>query len=154
MYLKISKQIIMRFSLILTLSCVAISMVTAVETMSQTKKETGIDISMTNVSIVSVIDVISKKTGYVFYYNKNSLSKLGKITVKVKDATLQQVLQQVSHQTGLEFRKDDDIYYVIPPKERAKSETKAQPGIRITGSVSDDAGGLMPSRVRKIANRI
>jgi hypothetical protein len=60
MYLKINKQIIMRFTLIFMLCCVTISMITAEETMSQVKKETGIVLSLTDASVVSVIDATPK----------------------------------------------------------------------------------------------
>ena len=145
MYLKISKQIIMRFTLIVTFCCVAISMVTAEETRSQTKKETGIDLSLTDASVVSVIEAISKETEYDFFYNKDQLSQLKQITVKVKNATIQQVLQEVTNQTGLEFHKmSDNSYIVAPPKDQTKPEARVQQGIRVTGSVFDNFGALMP----------
>jgi TonB-linked SusC/RagA family outer membrane protein len=144
MYLKFSKQIIMRFTLIVTLFSVAVSMVTAEETMSQSKKETGIALSLTNESVVSVIEAISKETGYEFLYNKTYLSQLGKITVKVRRATIQQVLQQVANQTGLEFHRVGETYVVAASTESAKVEAKVQQGSRVTGTVVDQDGFPLP----------
>ena len=138
------KVIIMRFTLFFILCCVAVSMVTAEETMSQVKKEIGIDLSLTNASVVSVIEAISKETGYNFFYNEAYLSQLGNITIQLKDATLQQALEQVSKQTGLGFRKEDNVYTVVPAKEPVKTETKIQQGIRVTGTVSENSGELLP----------
>ena len=145
MYLIISKQIIMRFTFIVTLFSVAVSMATAEKATPQVIKETGITLSLTDASVVSVIEAISKQTGYEFVYDENALSKLVNITVKVRRATIQQVLQQVANLTGLSFHKIGDTYLVSLPKKQAKPEAKVVvQGIRINGSVSDDNGELMP----------
>ena len=147
MYLfKISKVFIMRFTLIFTLSCIVLSMATATEALSQ-KKETGIVISLTHASVVSVIEAISKETGYKFFYEEVYLSQMKPITIRVRNATLQETLQQVSNQTGLRFHKMNDIYYVSRVTDQAmsdKAEIKTQQGVRITGTVSDNFGELMP----------
>ena len=145
--LKISKVFIMRFTLIFTLSCILLSMATATEILSQTKKETGIEISLTNASVVSVIKDISQKTGYEFIYEEIELSQIERITIRMKDASLQEVLQQVSNQTGLRFRKMNNTYLVSHVAESVKSEkyeARVQQGIRINGAVSDNFGELMP----------
>ena len=145
-FFKISKAFIMRFTLIFSLSCIVLSMATATEALSQ-KKETGIVISLTNASVVSVIEAISKETGYEFLYEGNQLSKMEHITIRMKNATLQEVLQQVANQTGLTFRKINDFYFVSPAAEPAtfeNTESKVRQGIRITGTVSDDNGDLLP----------
>ena len=145
MYLKILKQIIMRFTLIVTLFSVAVSMVTAEDTKSQTKKETNIELSLSDASVVSVIETIVKETGCKFLYNEEQLLNLKRINIELRHATIQQVLQQVANQTGLEFHKmDDNSYIVVLPKEQAKSEVKVQPGIRITGTVSNNNDELLP----------
>jgi len=148
MSLKFSKQIIMRFALCLILCCPVISMVAAEEATSQTKKETGISISLTDASVSSVIEAIKKETGYDFLYNNEYLSQLGHITVNLGSATLQQVFQSVTSQTGLEFHKmDDNSFIVASPKESAKTNASAarvQQDIRVTGSVFDNLGNLMP----------
>ena len=150
MYLKINKQIIMRFSIILTLCYITIGMVTAEELMSQVKKETDIELLLIDASAVSVIEAISQETGYDFFFDEDNLSKIGQITVKAKSATIQQVLQQVTEQTGLVFQKMDDTFVVIPPAEPLKSnksENNVQPGITITGTVTGTDGESMPGVV-------
>jgi len=146
-FFKISKVFIMRFTLIFTLICAVLSMATATEVLSQAKKETGINLSLNNASVVSVIEAISKETGYKFVYDEAYLSQMERITIRLRNATLQEVLQQVSNRTGLRFRKQNDTYLVSQAAEPAisdKTEAKVQPGIRIMGTVIDDAGGLMP----------
>ncbi|MCL1821451.1 MAG: hypothetical protein FWG22_01355, partial [Prolixibacteraceae bacterium] len=101
------RNIIMRFTLFVTICSIAVSMVTAGEVLSQVKKEKDINLSLTNSSVVSVIEAVSKETGYNFFYNETYLMQLDYITVRLEDATLQQVLQQISDQTGLGFHKVD-----------------------------------------------
>jgi hypothetical protein len=140
------KAFIMRFTLIFLLSCIVLSMATATEALSQ-KKETGIVISLTHASVVSVIEAISKETGYKFFYEEVYLSQMKPITIRVRNATLQETLQQVSNQTGLRFHKMNDIYYVSRVTDQAmsdKAEVKAQQGIRVNGAVSDNFGELLP----------
>ena len=134
----------MRFSLIITLCSAAICLGIAEELYSQEKKSAGITLAITNESAVSVLEAIHKETGYEFLYNENSLSKTGKITVKVRRATIQQVLQQVSNQTGLEFNKMGDTYLVSLPKAPTTPESKQQQGIHVTGTVSDNFGERVP----------
>ena len=141
------KTIIMRFTLFFISTCVFLNMVSASEVFSQVKKETGIDLSLNNLSIVTVIETISKETGYKFFYDEAYLSQMGKITIQLKDAELQEVLQHVTNLTGLRFSKIDDTYTVIrttEPVKMDKSETKTQQSIRITGTVSDSYGDLLP----------
>ena len=141
------KLIIMRCSFIFSLCFSAVCLMTAEETLSQTFKETGIDISMSNKSVLSVIEAISQQTGYKFYYDEAYFSQMEPITVRVKNATLEQVLSQVTKQTKLQFRKVDNHYAVIPPTDAAKTEetkAKQQQDIRIVGNVSDNYGDLLP----------
>ena len=138
------KIIIMRLTLIFTICCLTISMATATDVMSQIKKEKDIDLSLTNASVVSVIEAISKETGYNFFYDETYLLTMANISVNLKDATLQQVFDQISKQTKLGFHKVDDTYTVFPQFETVKVEAKAQPGIRINGKVFDDSGALLP----------
>jgi len=146
-FFKISKVFIMRFTLIFTLSCVALSMATATDVLSQTKKETNISLSLNNASVVSVIEAISKETGYEFNFDEVYLSQMERITFRLRNASLQEALQKLANQTGLSFRKIDEIYFVshaTKPNQSDKSEAKVQPGIRLTGKVSDNFGDPMP----------
>ena len=138
---------IMRFSFIFSLCCIGVSLMTAEEVKSQEKRDTHLNFSMTKSTVVSVIEAISRQTGYEFIYDEALLSQLEPITLKMKDATLQQLLDQVSKQTKLGFQKVNDFYTVIPPAPPAnteKSEAKVQQGIRVTGIVSDIFGEVLP----------
>ena len=144
-FFKFSK-VFMRFTLVFLLSCVVFSLASATKALSQ-KKESGIEFSLTNATVISVIEAISKETGYDFFYDEAYLSQLNLISIELKNVTLQDALQAVSNQTGLKFRKLNDIYLVSHEKESArpdKIETKAQTGIRVTGTVSDEKGELLP----------
>ena len=141
------RLILMRCTLFITIFCVAVSLTSAGDLKSQEKKEVNINLSLTNASVVSVIETISQQSGYRFFYDEAYLLQMEPVTMQMKNATLKQVLDQVSKQTRLVFRKIDDTYTVIPPAAPPtpeKAEAKAQQGIRITGTVTDQYGELLP----------
>ncbi len=140
MHLKI---LMMRFALIILLCCLTLSIVTARETLSQEKKEDNIFLSFTNASVVSIIEALSRQTGYSFFYDESYLSRMDHITIRLEGAKIKQVLDQISKQTRLRFYKVNDTYTVAPPFETDKASSKQQ-GVRITGTVSDNSGQLMP----------
>ena len=142
--MQLFKQIIMRCSLFITICCIAISIVTAGDVKSQEKRVLAINLAMTDATVVSIIESISQQTGYKFFYDGALLSQMKHISVHIKDATLQQALEQVTEQTQLGFYKSEDTYIVIPPKEQAPPASKQQPGIRVTGTVSDNYGERIP----------
>jgi len=145
MYLKVYlKILIMRFTLFSMLCCLMLSIVTADEVRSQVKKETNIDLTFTNASMVNILEELSKQTGYSFIFDESLMEKFNNVTIRVKRATLNQVLEQLSKQTKIRFHKMNDTFTVIPPSELAKTETRAQQGIRVTGTVSDNFGEPMP----------
>ena len=148
MYLfKELKIFIMRLTLFFAISCVVISMATAEEAQSQTKKETGIELSLTNESIVTIIESISRETGYKFVYDEDFLSKMSPVTILLKDATILEALQNVANQTGLRFRKQDEMYLIFhaaDPIRPDKPEAIVQQGIQITGMVADMNGDPLP----------
>jgi len=89
------KSIIMRSSLFFAMCCIAVIMVTAKEVLPQGKKEININLSVTDASLVSVIEAISEQSQYKFFYDAAILMQMERITLQMKDATLQQVFDQL-----------------------------------------------------------
>ncbi|MDR2562611.1 MAG: TonB-dependent receptor [Prevotellaceae bacterium] len=136
----------MRFTLFITLTCLAIGITYANDANSQTKKTTtNLNLSFKNTSIVNVIEAISKKTGYSFFYDEAALPHTD-VSINMENATLQQVLDQITRQTNLRFHKVDETYTVVPPSDEPKLASAAQQpsGIRISGTVSDNLGNSIP----------
>ncbi|MDR2037730.1 MAG: TonB-dependent receptor [Bacteroidales bacterium] len=140
MHLKI---FIVRFSLFITICHLTISIVTAGNVLSQGKNEKNITLSLSDQPVAVLFEALSKQTGYSFLYDEYALSKLKNINIHLESATINEVLNQISRQTHLTFQKIDDTYAVIPPAE-VKNTIKVQQGIRITGTVSDHTGELLP----------
>lgn len=138
------KLFVMRFSLVILLCSLTLSIATAGEIFSQDKSEKNIQLSFADASVVSVIEALSNQTGYSFFYDEYILSQLNKITIRFEDATMKQVLDQISKQTGLKFYKENDTYTIIPPFETEKALPSKQQGIKVTGTVSDTKGESLP----------
>jgi len=133
-----------RFTFLFTLCFFIISVVSAENVKSQVKKDTGINLSLTNVSAVSLVEAISEETGYNFIYDESILSQLNNNIIRLRRATLQQVFDEVTKQTGLLFVKNGDMYDVILPENKADAKAITQQGIRVTGTVSDNFGERLP----------
>jgi TonB-linked SusC/RagA family outer membrane protein len=144
------KSIIMRSSFLLAMCCIAAGMVTAKEVLPKGKKEININLSVTDASLVSVIEAISEQSRYKFFYDAAILMQMERITLQMKDATLQQVFDQLFQISDLKFRKVGNIYTVIPPEKPDKSGNEqtsgatVQQGIRVAGTVSDNFGEPLP----------
>ncbi|MDR1668119.1 MAG: STN domain-containing protein [Bacteroidales bacterium] len=133
----------MKSTLFIVLGCVAISMATAGNVSSQEKDESTVSLSVTDVSVTKVFEELNRQTGYDFFYDESRISRL-KVTFRVKGATLQQVLDRITSQTGLKFGKVDNTYTVIPTTENPVLSSKSQQGFQVTGIVTDNKNESMP----------
>ena len=105
-----------------------------------------ISMELYDVSLQTVIDEIKRQTDFEFAYD----SELGevlfrKVSIKTKDANIEQVLSAVLADIGISFRVIDRI--VLLSKSELSKTPKATgkfQGIPITGTVSDNFGDLMP----------
>jgi len=135
----------MRLTLFMGL-CLAVSVATVDDLWSQGKNETRITLSLTDVSVNKVFEMLYQQTGYRFFYDESYLSQLT-VSVQMKNASLQQVLSHISAQTGLKFRKEDDTYTVIrlssPQNDNSSASTVRQTN-SVTGTVTDANGESLP----------
>src|SRR5437588_4441405 len=81
------------------------------------KTYTQITLSEKNVPLQKVFKEIQKQTGYDFLYTYELLEQVGKVSVKVKNATLQQALEICLKGTGLTYVILDKTI-VIKAKEK------------------------------------
>ncbi len=109
-----------------------------------------IDIGFTNADIKSVFNQISSKTRYTFSYNENDLASSGKITVPKKNRTLDELLQLVSQQSGLDFRVDKDLILVKSRSTRESNNNNA--GIDVSGTIRSANGEPLAGATITIRN--
>lgn len=100
-----------------------------------------VTVSVDNTPLRDIFAVIQKQTGYHFFYSGEHLNSKEKISIHVKDATLESVLQLLFKGKGLEWTYSDNVILIrkvkadkILPEERDSLLTM------ITGKVTDAAG--------------
>lgn len=113
---------------------------------SQTLKETKIAIHVQNVELVKVFEVIEKQTPFAFTYRESALGT-GRYTFDYDEISVEEVLNEVSRQGNLEFRRINDNISVI--KARRQGADRVAPedasiNLPITGQVLDENGEPMP----------
>jgi TonB-linked SusC/RagA family outer membrane protein len=78
---------------------------------------------------------IRQQTGYMFIYNDQQLQKANKVTIDVKNAALQQVLQQCFANQPLTYSIQEKVIIVSPRDERS---------LDLRGVVTDEDGKPIP----------
>lgn len=115
----------------------------------------NVTISLKNVSVERIFKEIQKQTEYRFFYNEKLIKDAKKITIEVKDASVQLVLQLCFKEQTFSYAVDDK-QIVIKAKEVVKitekelTATDPAPAIDITGQISDADGKALPGATIKI----
>lgn len=118
---------------------------------SQEPKNISITIQVKNKNMEEVFTEIAAKTGLSFHYDKTDLNLKKKINLNCVKLPLEEVLAQLTEQTGLKFtRKNNKIIVNLePPAAGAtavsdKSGDEARADKEIRGKVKDANGNPLP----------
>jgi TonB-linked SusC/RagA family outer membrane protein len=103
-----------------------------------------VTLSRQHTSLEKIFKEIRKQTGYYFLYTDEQLSDAGKVTLEVKNAPLQQVLEMCFHNQPLTYTIDDKI--VIVKRRPAMPPAQAPPpaDIPVKGVVRNERGEPLP----------
>jgi TonB-linked SusC/RagA family outer membrane protein len=100
-----------------------------------------ITLSQKNVSLAKVFREIRNQSGYLFLYNDRQLKKLKKVNINVKDASIEQVLEESFKGQPLTYTIVDKTIVVIPKEElNVFIPAPPPPPHIITGTVRDEKG--------------
>jgi TonB-linked SusC/RagA family outer membrane protein len=110
-----------------------------------------INLNETNAPLSSVIKSIEKQSGYKFFYDNRLVKPAGKVTVSLKEATLEQALLQVLKGKSLTFSIMDQTV-ALKYKEESLINSFFATYDRVNGKVSDENGLPMPGVSVKIKN--
>lgn len=109
----------------------------------------NLTISEKDASIEKIFNLIESQTDYVFFYDYPSLSNTKKITVRLKNAPLAEVLKVCFEHQPLTFTIVDKTIVVKQQKNGLNKETIST-GIDINGLVTDEAGNPLSGASVKI----
>ena len=90
----------------------------------------------------SRVDEIQKQTNLCFIFNPNQTEQLGKLSLRVKNETVEEVLNRVLKDTDLTFKFKNDLIMIVPKGEVKDDETKKN--LRIVGLVTDNKKTPLP----------
>ena len=104
---------------------------------AQETDKDNITLSVKDESVEKVLKRLGKETDFNFFYDPSVLNTVSLVTLDVRGASLQNVLDLISAQTGLSFKRTDKTISVSKGKEIKNSRSKNG---NITGIVRDHAG--------------
>ena len=99
-----------------------------------------VNLDLKQVSIKVLFDEIQKQTNLSFVFNTEQATKLGLVSVRAVDETVENVLRKVLMNTGMMFEFDGTLIIVRPEEPEKKEVTK----IKVTGKVKDEKGEFLP----------
>lgn len=132
--------LIMKLKLFILLCCVQTVNATA---FSQEQK---LDVAFDNELLVKVIDYLQDQTGLQFFYLDKSVSASDRVSVKMKQATLPEILDKVLKSKGYVYEILDGVV-IIKPTVVNEPEKKS---LRVKGFVYDMQKQPMPGVTVKI----
>jgi TonB-linked SusC/RagA family outer membrane protein len=114
--------------------------------------------SGTDVPLKTVFAEIKRQSGFSIFCNNSILREARKVTIHIKDATLEEALTETLKGQDLVFSIEDKIIVITRKPVASKTETPsslASPPRRITGRVTDSTGrALAGANIRVIGARI
>ncbi len=108
-------------------------------------KETYASFSFKSSDLVSVFEQIEKITNYSFTYDKRELDEKIKISGKYRDASVYQVLMDLSRESNLGFRQfNNNIIVSKYHKQKKPRAVDILISVEISGKITDETGQGLP----------
>ena len=104
---------------------------------------THLDIRLNDQSIRDVFEYIEDNSEFVFLYKNEDFNQNKRVNVRMKDATINQILDKILEGEGVVY----DVYerqIVIRKAEKLSSSRGEQQSRKVTGVVSDTSGDPLP----------
>ncbi|MES2277084.1 MAG: TonB-dependent receptor [Bacteroidota bacterium] len=102
-----------------------------------------VTLSEKNVSLQRIFRQINKQVNYNFLYTDELIQKTKKVTIDVKDASLESVLKACFADQPFTYQIFDKTI-IIKPRADIDLKTPPVPPTTITGKVTDETGGGLP----------
>ena len=118
---------------------VGICIVNATNSYSQS---TLLSLDAKNNTLEEVFEMIEKNSEYVFFYSDKSVNLKQKVSIRIKDQTIDKILDQILRQTGNGYSIDDRQVFIGAKSEPSVPIVAQQK--KITGKVIDEMGEALP----------
>jgi TonB-linked SusC/RagA family outer membrane protein len=135
------KKIPLAMRVTLILLCLIVFQLQAEDVYSQ---KTKISLDMKNTTIEKVLQTIEEKSDYFFLYNNKLVNVDRKVSVRVKNAAISDILDKLFASQNVEYQVEGN-QIILSPKEKAKEIVSLVEGVQqqqktITGKVTDSNG--------------
>ncbi|MEG0796710.1 MAG: SusC/RagA family TonB-linked outer membrane protein [Odoribacter sp.] len=101
----------------------------------------GLNLQVKNASLIEVVERIKQQSKFTFVFNTNDLEKVPQITLDIKDASIETILNKCLEGSHLTFTRHD--HTVVFKRKEATSE-KQLAGFKLSGRVTDSQGNPLP----------
>jgi TonB-linked SusC/RagA family outer membrane protein len=140
-YLSITQKIPLAMRVTLILLCLIAFQLQAEDVYSQ---KTKISLDMKNASVEKVLQTIEEESDYFFLYNNKLVNVDRKVSVRVKNAAISDILDKLFASQNVEYQVEGN-QIILSPKEKAKEIVSLVEGVQqqqktITGKVTDSNG--------------
>ena len=109
-------------------------------TASTLAQQERVNLDLQKVSFKVLFSEIQKQTNLSFVFNTEQTEKLGAISVRAVNETVESVLRKVLVNTGMMFEFDGTLIIIRPEEPEKKEVTK----IKVSGTVKDEKGESLP----------
>ena len=90
---------------------------------NNTYSQTKLDIEVNKVPMETLFQKIQEKSEYIFFYNDEVLLDKGIVSINIKGATLNTILDSVLRNKGMVYRIDDRQVIIYEKVEKLNPET-------------------------------
>lgn len=104
-------------------------------------QSTNLTLDFDNAQITEVFKAIETKTPYRFFYQREQLDVTRKVTIHVKNASLQDVLNKLFQSSGVSYTIQKDNLILLKQTSQGATENKR----KVTGVVMDSEGIPLPA---------
>ncbi|MBC9796543.1 TonB-dependent receptor [Sinomicrobium sp. FJxs] len=114
---------------------------------SHSTAQTRMDINVENITIQNLFKKIQEKSEYVFFYKDGTIDSDRKVSVKLTNATLQDILNRVFPANGLVYELDGRQVVVRKKPLKIPDDAEAPQAVQgweVSGTVTDTEGQPLP----------
>ena len=104
-----------------------------------------LNVSAKNETLEKVLKQIEKQSEFLFFYNLEEVNKNEKISIRKKNANIQDVLDAIATKTGLRYTIKDR--HIVLTTEHVSNAAISQQSQKVTGVVSDLMGPVAGANV-------
>lgn len=130
----------MRTSLTVCAIVLSSQLLCAEGVLGQSLKESDITYVVRRTSVNDAFEKLSKITGFNFFYDESVLKDLKSVNVQIKNGSIDAILNELSKQTGLYFKKINNTISVSKKQTVTLNPVVSQSETKLTGTILDQHG--------------